>query len=265
MVEKREVLLGDTEKDIKDFLLENGHLFGDLGKSSVWFEKVLTYSNKRNRDAKKTVADALLFTEKKGVVGIEIKSRKDSTYRLNRQLKTYVLNCNYIYILVHDDHIDKVEEILASSNLYNCVGIISFTEYKGSIIAGIYKEATKNPNYSAFHALNMLHKQELHIILNEFNKPTRAYNREKGNYSYWNNKNTMEATFTKKMKKRELINNFIKRFGAEQSTEMMCELIIRGRYSPERLVKLHHFKPRTFKPLDGSLFVGNPEPDMSKY
>ncbi|MCC9083788.1 sce7726 family protein [Enterococcus faecium] len=75
-----------------------------------------------------TICDCLIFTEKRGVIGIEIKTERDSTKRLNKQLKDYEKVCDFVYVLCHDTHVPKVEQILNRYN-HRHVGILAYTEF----------------------------------------------------------------------------------------------------------------------------------------
>lgn len=229
------------EKDIKHYILDNPDLFkkdlGKFGNSSIVFEKRLTYS--KQKQAKKTRADCLVFTETKGIIGIEIKTERDSTVRLKRQLRSYLLNCNHVYVLCEDNQVAKVETILHADKIFSCVGIIAYSTFKGKVIGGLYKSATYNTYFSPYLALNILHKQEVVDILSGFDRPEEFLNREldwnipKGDYR--------PTSYGGRMTKPQLINNLRKRVGDAEAINIMCDVFINNRIDKTRTLKLKHF------------------------
>lgn len=208
------------EKDLKEFILDNPDILDDdlgyLGKTSVIFEKKLTYS--RQKEAKRTIADAIVFTEHRGIVGIEIKtsSKKDSTVRLKRQLKGYSLNSNYVYVFCHDTQIKDVERILKSEpKFFDHVGIVAYDTFKDSIIPGTYKQASRNPHFSAFHALNMLRKVDVRWIL------------------------TDRGIATENLTKRQLINVLLRSVGEFEAIKYLCNYFTNNKRG---ILKLKHFR-----------------------
>lgn len=233
------------ERDLKKYLLGNPQVLeedlGDLGESSVIFEKRLTYS--KQKDAKRTVADALVFTEGKGIIGVEIKTskKKDSTVRLKRQLKGYSLNTNYVYVFCHDSQIRDVERILKTEPAYfNHVGIVSYDTFRGKIIVGTYKSATQNPHFSIFHALNILYKQEIVDILSAFDRPERLIERETG-LRVAKVHQERKSSFGSTMTKPQLINNLISRIGNHEAVKVLCNVFIHNRIDKTRSITLRHF------------------------
>ena len=83
------------EDDIKNSILHLQSIFpkNKLGKSLVTYEKTINF---------KTIADCLIFTEKQGIIGIEIKTAHDTLKRLSHQLDDYVKCCSYVYVYCHD-------------------------------------------------------------------------------------------------------------------------------------------------------------------
>jgi len=241
------------EPEIKEFLLHKEKMFGDLGENILLFEKRL--SQTKDKRVKPTIADALIFSEDKGVIGVEIKTKSDSLKRLNRQLDGYNLVCDYVYVLCHDKHVAGVEQRIKRYKHHH-VGIIAYTEFKGKLLGGIYKEATINKNKSVYHALNILWKVELVKILSALRHPNRVAERElglstqevrtRGKAGSMQGYGTRSA-FSYKMKKSQVINNIIARFGEKEANSILCQVFIKDRQHPERTLTMKHFKPQQFE------------------
>lgn len=56
--------------------------------------------------------------------GFEIKSEQDNTKRLKDQLKAYVTFFQFVYVITHEKHLDKVMEIINSEVAFKGVGVI---------------------------------------------------------------------------------------------------------------------------------------------
>jgi len=123
---------GAYEKDVKNLILHNKHVFakGSVNQVAV-FEKRIT---------KKTRADCLIFSKENGLVGIEIKTDRDSTKRLFHQLRDYLEVCNYVYVLIHENMLEEVTKTiieLSDENIMaNRVGIVVYKEFKDRLILG---------------------------------------------------------------------------------------------------------------------------------
>lgn len=225
------------EDDIKQVLLKKGKMFGDIGKSTIVFEKGITISS--------TIADCLIFTEKKGVIGVEIKTERDSTARLNKQLKNYSLVCDYVYVMCHDNHIKKVEQIMKRYH-HEHVGIISYIEFMGEPAVGVYKPARKSPLKDVYHTINILWKEEILKILGAF----RHYGARAPKSSYTVadrsgglNGLSIKSSFSARMSKPELIRNLIARVGRPEANQIVCDIFIEHRNNPAKAIKYHHFFP----------------------
>lgn len=123
------------ELDVKNLILHRSHLFvanNDL--TTVVFEKVI---------ARHTRADCLIFSHEKGIIGIEIKTARDSVARLDHQIRDYEKVCNYVYVLIHDDMVEEVAPIVKP---YGNVGIIAYTEMGNNLYPGVVQPATLNAN-----------------------------------------------------------------------------------------------------------------------
>lgn len=232
------------EPELQEFVLENKHLFGDMGRTSLIFEKRLSVSKKDG--APVSIADCLIFTEKKNIIGCELKSEADNTRRLNRQLRASALICDYQYVICHDKHVPEVERIINRYG-HQQVGIISYIEFRGEIVAGVYREPIKNPKRDAYHVLNMLWKSEIVSLLGAFRRPLERAEKELGvsipeNRTTYGDKNNQNS-FTHRMSKPQLIRNLIARVGPEEATKIACDVFINNKHDVAKSIKLRHFYP----------------------
>lgn len=228
------------EQDIQQLILNKQRVFGDIGKNVIVFEKAIM----RGR----TICDCLIFTEKKGVIGVEIKTERDTTNRLNKQLHDYELVCDYVYVLCHDTHVAKVETIL-NRHKHKHVGILSYTEFRGEPLLGEYKAPERSPNKSAYHMLDILWKTEILTLLGTFRHYGQRVETATGvKYMTLPNRGGgmeglyVQSPFSQKMRKGQLIYALIKKVGGEQeATKVFCDIFIEGRGHPEKAIKYHHF------------------------
>ena len=237
------------EIDIKNLILDKQHMFGELGRSTIVFEKAL--SKTKDNTVKKVIADCLIFSEERGIIGVEIKTEYDNTQRLLRQLRAYSLTCDFVYVAIHDKHVPKVEQLLKRHKLEH-VGIMAYSKFRDKPLIGMYKEALGSPGKSVYHALNMLWKQELLQILGTFRHPAPRIEAELGIRSEkvqdragmrGLHGDLVKSTYSNKMRKPQLIHEFIARFGKEEANKVLCDVFINDRLHPERAVKLRHFNP----------------------
>ena len=124
------------EIDVKKYFLSCKNVFnylGELGDNRVVYEKEIMRGRVR--------ADVLLFSENKGIIGIEFKTAPDTLKRLPRQLKYYSKVCNYVFVFCHDSHLADVEKLIEKLGMKSYVGIISYEVFEDNILAGLYKEA----------------------------------------------------------------------------------------------------------------------------
>lgn len=240
---------GFYEENIQQLILRKQRIFGDIGESTIVFEKAIMRGN--------TICDCLVFTEDKGLIGIEIKTERDSTKRLNKQLSDYEQVCDYVYVLCHDDHVSKVEQILARHK-HGHVGILAYTEFRGEPLLGIYKEAQHSPRKSAYHMLDILWKDEILKLLGTFKHFGRrvqtatgvvfmeAKNRNGGVSGLYT-----QSVYSRRMKKSVLIMNLISKLGGEEeATKVFCDIFIHNRQHPEKSIKYHHFINKEVKPYE---------------
>lgn len=231
------------EADIKEMIKDKEHMFGDIGDNVLLFEKALSF--KRDKSVKKVIADVLVFSEKKGIIGVEIKTERDSTQRLLRQMRAYSLNCDYVYVACHDKHVEKVEKILKRYQ-FPFVGIIAYIEFKGEAVAGVYREASKSPQKAVFHSLNMLWKTELLKLLSTLKHPNKVAMSEIEDTHKARIDTTQplrQNTYTNRMKKSQIISEVISWLGDEEANKVLCDVFIHNRLDVERTIKLRHFNP----------------------
>lgn len=234
------------EPMIKDFVMHNQMFFGELGEHTVLSEKSMGRSSQRN--IKQTIADLLIFSKEQGVIGVEIKTEYDNLQRLNRQMKGYSLVCDYVWVVCHDKHVEGVENRLRRYK-HQHVGIIAYTEFKDTIIGGVYKEPKQNPSKSHYHTANMLWKRDLVRILSGLRFPSRVAEKELGVNNlkeHDRNSYATAVTFPHRMAKGELINNMLRRFGKIETNNMVVDFFINGQ-NPDKVLNLKHFDPRNFE------------------
>lgn len=237
------------EADIKQLILDKKRMFGDLGQSSIVFEKAL--SRTKDKSVQQVIADCLIFSDQQGLIGIEIKTERDSTKRLLKQLRAYSLNCDYVYVLCHDLHVEKIEQLLRRYQLQH-VGVIAYTSFRGKPTSGIYKLATYSPNKSVYHALNMLWKKELLALLGTLRHPATRIEEELGipSYKVGDRKgmyglhgDLVKSSYSNRMSKSQIVIELISRLGEYEANKVLCDVFIHDLLHPERAVKLRHFNP----------------------
>lgn len=239
------------EADIKELIKDKEHMFGDLGESVILFEKALAF--KRDKSVKKVIADVLVFSQRRGILGIEVKTERDTTQRLLRQLRAYSLSCDFVYVACHDKHVEKVETIL-KRHQFPFVGIIAYTEFKGQPMAGVYKEPERSPQKDVFYALNMLWKTELLKLLSTLKHPHKVAMNEDTSLHQAKIDTTQplrQNTYTNRMKKSQIIAEVISWLGVVEANRVLCEVFINNRLDIERTIKLRHFNPATRRDIDG--------------
>lgn len=231
------------EADIKELILNKKHIFLQSGQdSTVLFEKGIVIGS--------TIADSLIFSEEKGIIGIEIKTEHDTTRRLNKQLKNYSLVCDFVYVLCHDNHVEKTEGILVKNNFHH-VGIIAYTEFRGSAVLGIYRKAVRSPLKKVTVAYQMLWKEEISNILGSFKRQMKtleeeglsvdmAKSRSQGLHGLYTQSNASKKYLTK----NQMISMLVARLGEEEANKLLCDIFISGRMHPEKHLKFYHFKEK---------------------
>lgn len=156
------------EADIQKLVLDNKSLFGNLGKSRVIMEKKLP--------GRKVIADMLIFSAEKGIIGVEIKTAHDTTQRLNKQLNAYKRLCNQVWVVIADEQYDKVLQVLNRYG-HDCVGIITYGQIGDKLYPGIMRKPHQPPTFDPKEVYRMLWKNELIIIGNTTSSAGKLVNR----------------------------------------------------------------------------------------
>jgi len=109
-----------------------------------------------------SIADMALFTESE-VIGIEIKSGKDNLRRLETQIPSYDAAFSRVYIVVDDNHLERVEKTVP----YHW-GI--FLAYDGGdgIIIELHRDAGDNPNQRKRWLLDFFWRDETTFLLKKY-------------------------------------------------------------------------------------------------
>jgi hypothetical protein len=229
------------EADIKALILEKRHIFVTEGyNSTVLFEKGIVIGS--------TIADCLIFAEDRGITGVEIKTEHDTTRRLNKQLKNYSLVCDYVYVLCHDNHVEKTEDILKKNNHHH-VGILAYTEFRGAAILGVYRQPIRSPYKKIEMAYNILWKPEIENILGSFKRQMKTLEEEGLSVNVAKSRsNGLHGLYTqsnasrKYLRKSDMINMIVARIGPEEANRLLCDIFIQGKMHPEKKLKFHYFK-----------------------
>ncbi|AAX92338.1 hypothetical protein TwortDSMZ_164 [Staphylococcus phage Twort] len=214
------------EQDIKDLIRTKKHLFhkdeitSNIDDIKIFNEKVICQGKCRT--------DCLVLDRNGTVMGIEIKTERDSTQRLNKQLYYYSLVCKYVYVFCHDKHVPKVEKIL-KEHKHDHVGIISYINFRGKPTVGKYKQATPSPFRSPYHTLNILWKYSLLTMLRIIRDYTKYYNKKVTfNKNGHQNELATKSTQSYRMKKPAIINQIIGFIGVEKTYQLFCRVVIYG-------------------------------------
>lgn len=231
------------EADIKEVILNKQHIFVPSGDSNtVLFEKAITIGS--------TIADCLIFSEHEGLVGVEIKTERDTTKRLNKQLNSYSKVCDKVYVLCHDDHLEKVEAIL-NNHGHAHVGIISYEEYKGEAIVGVYKPATRSPFKDVRMTYQMLWKSEIASILGSFKRQMNTLEEFGVSVNSTSSRSGGLGGLLKEsgaghkyMRKTDLITAIVNRLGEEEANKLLCRIFINRKMHPSKLIKFNQFRER---------------------
>lgn len=231
------------EADIKKVILEKKHIFNinEQSKNTVLFEKGIVIGS--------TIADCLIFDEEQGIIGVEIKTEYDNVRRLNKQLKNYSLVCDTVYVLAHDNHVEKIEEVLKKNNHHH-VGILAYTEFKGEAVLGVYKPPVRSPKKDIKMAFQMLWREEIMTIVGSFKRQMKtleekgykvntAKSRSNGLHGLY-----VQSNSSKYLRKGDLINQIVNRLGPEEANKLLCDIFIKGKMHPEKHLKFHHFKKK---------------------
>ena len=157
--------MGKPDKDIRiKFIEENKDFFKGDGKEFV-NEFGINHTN---------IVDLASFDFKNNIFyGFEIKSEKDNTKRLFKQLTAYVTFFQIVYVVTHEKHLDKVLDIINTYKHLNKVGIIkvdsnlNFKEVKTAYL--------NKPFYDTF--INNLDLEEIKMICENKGLPNEGSKR----------------------------------------------------------------------------------------
>lgn len=229
------------EKSVKQAVLDSKTFFrslGDLGKSRIIFEKTCGYGE--------LIADCLIFTENRGIIGVEIKTAHDTLKRLSKQLDSYVRVCNYVYVFCHDSHLEAVEALIKRKGLVNTVGIISYIEFKDDVIGGVVKEAQPNSRYELTYALEMLWKKQIERVIHMFTDKQEqlAINTYGGIAPVQDRRNLSGGMrmVGQRTSKKNLIRVYVDLLGEVNGTKILCQQFQTVQPYPDRVLKLYKFK-----------------------
>lgn len=229
------------EDEVKQAILANRHLLsslGELGKTKVIFEKGMNYGN--------LIADAVAFTQYQGIIGYEIKTEYDTLKRLPKQLDSYVRVCNYVIVFCHDSKLEEVEELLDSKN-YPFVGIISYSDFEGDVITGMYRVPQLSPLFSMKACLSMLWKNEIYAILSAYvNHPSMVVaNTYKSKHATvhdgYRASQAQYGMLRKNMTKRAMISLYQNLIPNKEGIRIICEMFISENFDPNKNLQLYDY------------------------
>lgn len=135
------------DKDIREPLFD--YLEERFGKARILEEKRMGRSR----------ADVIMVLED-ALVGLEIKSDKDTYERLKRQATDYNKFCDRNYIVIGKSHSRHVAEHVAK-----CWGILCVSEHEGEIEIEELRAAGANPKCRLCHQLSWMWRPELNHLL----------------------------------------------------------------------------------------------------
>lgn len=213
-----------------------------IPNNKVIFEKSINYG--------KTIADCLVIDTKR-IIGIELKTSHDNLRRLKKQLMSYLLVCNLVYVYVSDKHVDKVLELLDDTPMFKPVGVISYDVFGDEILSGIVRVAKPNPNYNLkISSMSLLPKLTLYRLVNTLVSSSPAVLANTYNKSHYGldtvfydtsnrglenpNKKPYRQRFsgiTKNMSKAVLANTLDNLVTPEQGTHMLCDILKSSRFN----------------------------------
>lgn len=225
------------EEHIKGGLLTQPYLFKQDGLISTEGEQVVIFEKAIMRG--KCIMDCLVADSEGTVIGLEIKTEHDSTQRLKKQLHMYSLVCKYVYVVCHDDFVEKVETIL-KRHKYDYVGIISYIDFKGSPTFGKYKEAKVSPIRSAYHSLDILWKNELIVMYNKLRNP-KTVNSNAYTLSHEMARDYKAASVNNKLTKPQVITNMTNILGYEGSYRWFSRAMVYGIKNSEKILDRYMF------------------------
>ena len=255
------------EADIQKMVLDNQTLFGTLGASNVIMEKKLP--------GRKVIADMLIFSSNKGIIGVEIKTAHDTTQRLNKQLDAYKKLCNQVWVVIADEQYDKVLAVLKRYN-HDAVGIISYGQIGDKLYPGIMRRPHLPKEFDPKEAYRMLWKKELIVVANslsengmiiadiqeslhsQFELGTTNWDISRSREAKANAKgkrvkqvrlmdmragtNTSGSIATNQMNKEQIIRVIFKRISTLGAHQLIVDMFVNETKAPDKVLHYYHFK-----------------------
>lgn len=227
---------------IKALILKHPELFGDLGKTTIIFEKALpTHS---------VIADCLIFSSIQGVIGIEIKTDHDNTRRLNNQLKAYEEICDRVYVLCHDNKVAEVIKVLKRYH-HDSVGLMSYSTYQGEQLTGIIRDVQICPTFDPANILRVLWKHELVAVANsltssgtlDFDLVQRKLNLDAATRSYGRISSGTINPISQSMPKEQIVQYIVGILGLLGAHQLIVDMFINHTKHPDKVLHYYHFKP----------------------
>ncbi len=110
-------------------LANKKQLIGDKALRDVLLNQFNSYPVLQEVRFKGFTADILLIdTDNKTLVGIEVKSDRDTLYRLEEQLRGYLKYCNYVLVATTLSHKKEILKILNNPEFSN-IGLLMYNMY----------------------------------------------------------------------------------------------------------------------------------------
>lgn len=230
------------ELDVKQELLNSPELFGNLGESRVISEKSISEFN--------VIADLLIFSTNKGVIGVEIKTEHDSTHRLNKQLRAYESVCTEVWVIVHDSLYKDVEKVLDANN-HPSVGIISYNVVDKQFYFGKIRDTTVSDQFDVYHLMMILWKSELLHIARYVgaNRSVKVGNSDELVVTgfYGDKRDGKNSSVTGRATKKQLAMFIKNKMGTLGAYQLIVDMFVNEVKSPEKVLKYYHF---TYKPVE---------------
>ena len=229
------------EDDLKQAVLQHISLYeylGDLGRTKVIFEKSVNYG--------KLIADALVFTDNKGIIGVEIKTEADTLRRLSHQLENYVEICQYVFVFVHSSHLAGVIRLLSKYHYYQ-VGIIVYDQFGTKVIPGLYREAYFNQEAKLYHALSLLWTKEIRSLLSIMYNQQQTVKAEQYKLKhkfpslYRQGDIGHHTDISKSLPRSSLIDTYCGIFGYTSGIKIICQVYLDGALDPLKQLQVYNF------------------------
>lgn len=213
------------ELDVKKAIMSHPELFGNIGESRILSEKSIAEFG--------VIADLLIASHNKGIIGVEIKTEHDSTQRLNKQLKAYKSLSTEVWVIVHDSVYPGVEKVL-KDNHHDTVGVMAYAVIDGEFVFGTVREPQISETFSARHLLNILWKTEL-IKMNKKISTMRVVGDEI--------KKSDGLSIPGYLPKSAVIDMIIARLGPLGAYQMVVDSFITGEKDPNKILNIYSFVP----------------------